>query len=329
MKRKPYTQDDSFEMLLSTKADLGPMFDDGGRQSSIIKGIYVSTSSRERRLVGVCGNQYQAYQYADVAEVANNALTMMGIEPERKSFLIGDGESMRLRYTVKNPEWEITSHQVGDKFSCGLEFSTGHQGYIRPQSIQIAGFITRLSCLNGMTSERKEFKASVRHFDTVKVDGELIKKVNNVIKSLKGMVRWFESMHPHHCTKQEGINTLENISMLPSIRENMLNVWDNQGSWIGVDLYNKAIEGGKSRNLGNLLNCATQVLSRSHSDHNIVRATRLSSLVFDTMTRMVQSGEYRTEMFKPREWLPRGRKVQKTIETATINHPPKSPALIS
>jgi hypothetical protein len=325
MKRKPYTQSDSFEELLSTKADIAPMYDDGMEKTSLIRGIYVSTSAKARRLVGVCGNQYQAYQYADVADVANNALTMMGIEPERKSFLIGNGESMRLRYTVKNPEWEITSQQVGDKFSCGLEFSTGHQGYIRPQAILIGGFITRLSCLNGMTSERREFKASVRHFDTVKVDGELVKKVNNVIRSLQGMVRWFESMHPHHCTKQEGVNTLENISMLPAIRENMLNVWKDQGSWIGVD----ATGTKESRNLGNLLNCATQVLSRSHSDHNIVRATRLSSLVFDTMTRMVQSGEYRTKMFKPREWLPRGRKVQKTIETATINHPPKSPALIS
>ena len=312
MKRKPYKQSTSYSELLSCTATLGEMRTDTGEVTDKIRGIYVSTDSTPRRLAGICGNSYNTYQYSDIDAHAVNALTMAGAGRwERTSYLINDGDSMRLRYDVLNPNWNIVNQKVGDEFSVGLEFSTGHCGYIAPQSIKCAGYITRLACLNGMKSTNHEFSKSVKHFSHEKVDDKLVGDINDIVRNLGRMVEWFSSLHDVPCTLQEGVNVLKNISIQPTIRKHITEIWRQPHTWRGVEnAYDKS-----SRHLGNLLNVTTQVTTHQHSQRNIGLSDVISSRVFDGLVRMSREPDYFNEMVKPVVKKPRGRQATALLNT--------------
>jgi len=294
-KNRKYKQSTDYAELMSCNASLGDMRTDIGGVTELIRGIYVSTDSVPRRLVGVCGSTYNTYQYSDVDAHAVNALEMAGAGKwERSSYMMNDGESMRLRYEVLNPEWNKVNQKVGDEFSVGLEFSTGHRGYLAPQSIICSGFITRLACLNGMRSTDHMFRKAVKHFNREKVDVELVEDINKIVRNLGKMVDWFVGLHDVPCDRQQGVNVLKNISIQPTVRKNIINVWNQPHTWRGVEnAYDKS-----SRHLGNLLNVTTQVTTHQHSEKNVNQADIVSSRVFDTLVQMAREPEAEDSFFR-------------------------------
>lgn len=230
---------------------------------------------------------------------------------ERTSYLINDGDSMRLRYEVLNPEWNKVSQKVGDEFSVGLEFSTGHCGYLAPQSIRCAGFLKRLACLNGMMSSSPEIRRSVKHFSHGKVDREICSDINDIVRNLGKMVDWFVGLHDVPCDRQQGVNVLKNISIQPTLRKDIIGVWNHPHTWRGIE--DRA--GHRSRHLGNLLNVTTQVTTHQHAEKNVNQADVVSSRVFDTLVRMNREPDYYNEMVKPVDKKPRGRNGGRPLST--------------
>jgi hypothetical protein len=307
MRRSKYKQSTNHNELLSCEASLGELRTDSGEVTNKVRGIYVSTANVPRRLTGVCGSAYNTYQYSDVDAHAVNALEIAGAGKwERSSYLINDGESARLRYEVLNPDWNIVNQKVGDDFSVGLEFSTGHQGYLSPQSIACDGFITRLACLNGMKSNNKMFRRSVKHFNRDKVDKQLVESINDIVRNLSKMVDWFVSLHDVKISRQEGVNALKRIQMKPSVRKSIIDVWQQPHKWRGIeDSANPS-----SRHLGNLLNVSTQVTTHEHSRENIGQSEVISARVFDELVAMSRDHEYLGEMVQPIDKRTRGAKVE-------------------
>ena len=292
------------DRLEAIEAKTGTLLDKYGNQIEMARGIYMTDSydlvcaddeSRKidlEKLVGTCGPRYQVYQYRDVKKRADEALHSAGIVPSKvEGFLTKGGASMRLRYTIDRPERDIPSREhwkLGEEFSAGIDFTTGHGGQQNAQAIKGHGFITRLACKNGMRSNQSEFSLSVKHFATEKVDARLSEDISNCLNGLGQVVTWFNKLHDVKITQRQGENILKNLHIDRGVCNEITSVWNHADEWIEVSRAGTP----ESYHLGNLYNVATQVLTHNGERRNIDSSTELSGRILDTFVD-AQSSENR------------------------------------
>ena len=143
-----------------------------------------------------------------------------------------------------------------------------------------------------MRSNEKAFSFSVKHYSRDLVDERLTRDINEAIRALHKMVAWFNRMHDVDISPKQGENILENIPMTRRVRDKILSLWYHPNAIMGPN--------STDRNLGNMLNAATQLLTHEQERVNVIHSNRLTARVFDALKECAYSPVKLQEYSKPR-----------------------------
>jgi hypothetical protein len=244
------------------QVELQPLITADGLKSPAFATVRTDT----KQVLGVVSDRYDVLQNRDLIHTIESEFKNAGLEyKERNLFVRNGGARFSARYDFSiNRAVPVVGDILGLRLTASNSFDKS--GSI----ITDIGF-RRLVCLNGLVISKTEFTVSKRHYRIEDVIASLGADLHNAIPIFNLAVDSFATLANVKVTQVEGhrlIDLLTEEEVIPKrITDLVQEVWKNP-----------TYEADKSRNLWNLYNAGTQVLT------HIVEKDR-----FDTAQRVTRN----------------------------------------
>lgn len=231
-------------------------------------------------IIGKVSEKYGIIQNDDFEHRILNGFEQNGLTPTAfESIVTRMGARAHLCYDFQTEKFDVT--HKGDIVALRITAKNSFDGTSR-SSVSVGAL--RLVCLNGMTSFREDVFMSVRHTQSVSADF-----VNNIIQ--QAMNEWthirqsFQNLATCDISQEQGWNAIENMVnrgiLGASLRKQVHEVWEQP-----------SYEEDRSRNLWNLYNAHTQVLTHNHGNHKYEMKQRQGGAVLNTLHTASTSAEF-------------------------------------
>lgn len=222
-------------------------------------------------IIGKTSDKYGIIQNDVFERTIRTGFQSNGLEPSNfQSVVTRRGARTHMQFDFATERADIT--RKGDIVALRITAKNSFDGTSR-SSISVGAL--RLVCTNGMTSFREDMAFSVRH--TANVNYEF---VNDVV--VQAMTEWstlrtvWNNLARIPLSQQQGWNAIENLVnrgyLGASVRKRVHEIWS-------VPSYNE----DRDRNLWNLYNAHTQVLTHGFSEQKYEMVNRTSSQVLHAL----------------------------------------------
>lgn len=212
-------------------------------------------------VLGVSTEQYTIVQNRDLFGRADEIIADRGLTPSAKTVIVSDGGAkVRGIYDFKDAI-QCKVPQVGDSMGFRLIVNNSFDRSLR---ISFALGLLRLVCTNGMTTLEKEFDLTRKHSKHVNIGDMLTsEKLDKAIECFQKSVNVYGRLAEVEIKQEDGLTILQKWAkaniISEKLREPIARIWNEP-----------TFEADKDRNLYNLNNAVTQVLTST--DVNAVRA---------------------------------------------------------
>lgn len=222
-------------------------------------------------IIGKTSDKYGIIQNDVFERTIRSGFEQNGLSPTAfQSIVTRRGARTHMQFDFATEKADIT--RKGDIVALRITAKNSFDGTSR-SSISVGAL--RLVCTNGMTSFREDMMFSVRHTSNVNYEF-----VNDVV--IQAMSEWsslrtvWQNLASIPLTQQQGWNAIENMVnrgyLGASVRKRVHDVW-------AVPNY----DADKARNLWNLYNAHTQVLTHQFSEQKYEMTNRTSSQVLHAL----------------------------------------------
>ena len=232
-----------------------------------------------KELLGICTEQYNIIQNADLFDKADDAIASRGLIPTQRQIVVSDnGAKVRGIYDFSNQTRKVKN--VGDEMGFRLIVNNSFDRSLRI-SFQLG--LLRLVCTNGMTTLEKEFDLTKKHSQQCKIEDLLTgDKLDTAFARFDDSLNVYSRLAAVGIKQEQGLNVLQrlakNNTISEKLREGIANIWNNPTH-----------EEDKERNLYNLNNAVTQYLTENVSEERFEYANRITNQVLRSFNRAANS----------------------------------------
>jgi hypothetical protein len=232
-----------------------------------------------QEILGICTEQYNIIQNADLFDKADEAIAARGLVPTERKIVVSDnGAKVRGIYDFSNQTRKVKN--VGDEMGFRLIVNNSFDRSLRI-SFQLG--LLRLVCTNGMTTLEKEFDLTKKHSQQCKIEDLLTAdKLDTAFARFDDSLNVYSRLAAVDIEQEQGLNVLQrltkNNTISEKLREGIANIWNNPTH-----------DEDKERNLYNLNNAVTQYLSENVSGERFEYANRITNQVLRSFNRAANS----------------------------------------
>lgn len=240
-------------------------------------------------IIGRTSDRYGIIQNDVFEQTIVNGFRSNGLEPSAfESVVTRRGARTHMQFDFATEKHDVT--RKGDIVALRITAKNSFDGTSR-SSVSVGAL--RLVCTNGMTSYREDVALAVRH--TANVNYEF---VNNVV--VEAMDEWsslrtaWNRLAEIPLTQDQGFYAIENMVsngvLGSSLKKRVEEVWEMP-----------SYEADKPRNLWNLYNAHTQVLTHQYGRQKYEMVNRTSSQVLHTLELASRDENEFAELVSPSE----------------------------
>lgn len=231
-------------------------------------------------IIGKVSEKYGIIQNDDFEHRILNGFAQNGLTPSGfESIVTRMGARAHLCYDFQTEKFDVT--KKGDTVALRITAKNSFDGTSR-SSVSVGAL--RLVCLNGMTSFREDVFMSVRHTQSVNANF-VVGIIQQAMSEWSHLRDSLMSLAICDITQEQGFNAIENMVnrgiLGASLRKQVHEVWE-QPSYAE----------DRTRNLWNLYNAHTQVLTHNHGSHKYEMKQRQGGSVLHTLHQASVSDEF-------------------------------------
>jgi len=221
--------------------------------------------------LGVVSSRYSVIQNNDLVNSVEDAFRDLGLKDySRQIFVEKGGARMFARYDFKEITYRLKN--VGDEVGFRMTLQNSHDKSLT-SNFELG--ILRLVCKNGMVRPNSEFKISKIHMGIIDLS-DIEASVINAAKAFPKLIEVFDKMSTVDISQDQGHLILQNMVgqrlLSDRLKVQIANVWDKP-----------TYKEDRGRNLFNLYNASTEVLSHQVEEKSYQLSNKVNHRIASTL----------------------------------------------